>query len=113
MMTSLEELTAPGLVWNGRGKDWPLQPVDGYGMQMIKTVPEEDELAVLRAAYKVVARCLGVPFDTVFGTEDLPGFSEQEVREIMDILQRPTRKVEASVSPNSAPAGENAAAAAV
>ena len=109
MTLALEEIAAPDLVWNGRGKSYPLKPVDGYGMQLIQSVPDNDRLAMIRASYKIVARCLGLPFDEVFGTEDSQGFSEQEVREIMEIVQHPVRKVEATASPNSEPAGENAA----
>lgn len=110
MTLAMEQITRPDLVWHGRGKSYPLTSVDGYGMQLIHSVPANDRLAMIRASYKIVARCLGLPFDEVFGTEDTPGFSEQEIREIMEIVQRPVGEVEAAAPPNSEPAGENAAA---
>jgi hypothetical protein len=109
-MPALTELSAPGTI-ELRGKQYPFTPVDGYGMQLIHSTPENDRVAMIRVSYEVAARCLGLPFDEVFGTKDKPGFSEAEIMAVLNEAQRKVRAVESS--PNSAPAGENASTVAL
>jgi hypothetical protein len=103
----IEQLSAPGTI-TIRGKVYPFSPVDGYGMALIHSTPSSDRVAMIRASYEVAARCLGLPFDTVFGTKDNPGFSEAEAMMILNEAQKKVRAVEDSAPPNSEPAGERA-----
>jgi hypothetical protein len=103
-MPAIGELSAPGTI-TIRGKVYPFQPVDGYGMQLIHSTPNE-KVPMIRASYEVAARCLGLPFDEVFGTKDKPGFSEAEVMSVLYEAQQKVRAVEAAVPPNSEAAAE-------
>jgi hypothetical protein len=102
-MTPLNELSAPGTI-TIRGKVYPFNPVDGYGMTLIHSTPDNDRVAMIRVSYEVAARCLGLPFDEVFGTKDKPGFSEAEVMSVLNEAQKKVRRVESS--PNSEAAAE-------
>lgn len=103
---SLDEVTNGGSV-TIRGKLYPVRPIDGFGMQLLHSTPSSDRVAMIRAMYRIAARCLGVSFDEVFGTEDTPGFSEVEVMEVAEVAQRQVKAVQAEQqSKNSEPAGE-------
>lgn len=101
---TLEELASPDSTVTIRGTVYPVRPIDGFGMQLIHSTPASDRVAMIRAMYRIAARCLGLPFDTVYGTEDVPGFSESEVMEVAEVAQKQVKKVEATV-PNDSSAG--------
>jgi hypothetical protein len=103
-MPAVKDLSTPGTI-TIRGKVYPFQPVDGYGMQLIHSTPNE-KVPMIRASYEVAARCLGLPFDEVFGTKDKPGFSEEEIMYVLGEAQKNVRSVEAAAPPNSEAAAE-------
>jgi hypothetical protein len=82
MRPTLQELAHPELSVTLRGRTYAVRPVDGYGMQVVSSVAEGDRLAMIRATYKIAARCIGLSFDEVFGTEDSPGFSDHGSRTV-------------------------------
>lgn len=104
---SLEEVTNPGSSITIRGKLYAVRPIDGFGMQLLHSTPASDRVAMIRAMYRIAARCLGVSFDEVFGTEDTAGFSEAEVMEVAEVAQRQVKAVQSEQAlKNSVPAGE-------
>jgi hypothetical protein len=102
-MPALNELSAPGTI-TIRGKTYPFSPVDGYGMTLIHSTPDDDRVAMIRVSYEVAALCLGLPFDEVFGTKEERGFSEAEIMAVLNEAQKKVRMVESA--PNSEAAAE-------
>jgi hypothetical protein len=101
---TLEELANPDSTVTIRGKTYNVLPIDGFGMQLLSAVPSSDRMAMIRTMYKIAAKCIGLTFDEVFGTDTTVGFSESEVMAIAEVAQKHVKKVEATV-PNDSSAG--------
>ena len=97
MPVALESLAAPELKVTIRGKTYPVKPIDGFGMQLAQKANGRAEM--IEAMYKIAARCLGIPFAEVWGTEEQVGFSEQEVLQVVEVVQGQVKAVEAT-APN-------------
>lgn len=106
MPVSLSEIGTPDRVITVRGRSLLVNPIDGYGMQLLHTASEGDRMGMIRASYQIAARCTGLTFDELFGTADSQGLSEEEVAEVLATAQRSVKRVEATAPPNSEPAGE-------
>jgi hypothetical protein len=96
-INDLSELTA-----EGQAGQFTVKPVDGYGQKLMQNVTKENSVEVM---CRVAARCIGVPFAEVYGTEDKVGFAPDVVAAILARATEAVKKVEASV-PNAEPAGE-------
>ena len=90
----LEQLANPSLSVTIAGKVYPVKPIDGFGQQMIQKMTEATSVEVM---YKVAARCLGLPFAEVFGTEDTVGFSNADIMRVVEVAGKQVQEVNATI----------------
>lgn len=102
-MTTLEEVISPDRTVTVNGKTYSITEPDAFGYQLAVEAQQSNDMKKVCA---IIARCLGLTVDDVFGSADKVGFPTSEVpktlNKIIDIISR----VGASAAPFSEPAGE-------
>lgn len=107
-LPDLLEITAESLgtaPWNG--KEYPIKPLDGYGYRLSQTAQGDDEKSI-DITYRLAARCIGVQYEELFGTEQTIGMPLKEAARIVAIASGQIQNVEASASPLSEAAAKTA-----
>ena len=78
-----------------RGKEYGIQPLDGFGYQLLEQMTEENSVTTM---YRVASRVLvpEVSFDELFGTADKRGWTPEEITAVVEGSKADVRKVEAT-----------------
>lgn len=91
---TLDNLAHPSLSVTLGGKVYQLRPVDGYAQQMIQKMTEANSVETM---YKVAARCLGLPFEEVFGSDTAVGWSNADIMKVVEAAGKQVQEVEATI----------------
>lgn len=103
MSTTLEEVISPDRTVTVNGSTYQIREPDAFGWELVAKAEETQDT---RLMCKVIARCLGLTVDDVYGTEEKVGFSTSDVAAALKKIVAVVKRVEASASPLSEPAGE-------
>ena len=78
-----------------RGKEYGIQPLDGFGYQLLEQMTEANSVEIM---YRVASRVLvpEVSFDELFGTADKRGWTPDEITAVVEGSKAHVQKVEAT-----------------